>query len=1107
MKTKPLFQQSRAHRCLGASLLVGALVACQSGNGDPSKDPEPPPFIDTGAPLAPGPEQTIGHDFDEAKLSFAQRAGGFRGSFRTHQVDVSNGLIEVVAKDPPSATTARQSPVLALQTAEAWRGEDALETAPIASGLTAPNVVTTIRGGFTETVHNLPEGIEQSWHFEAAPVGEGDLMITVEVSGLDYQGSTDGGLHFRRAGELGLRYGHGTWIEADGDRWSVQASYDNGRIVLAVPAEIVASSAYPAVLDPVITPELLNDVPFNAASGADNYESDIAGNGSAFLSVWQDRRNTRNDDIWGARINDQGQVLDARGIKIFENATTVESNPVVAAAGTGWIVAWESAGNIAAARVASDGTVTQLGTIAGTAADETSPAIAGSGSGALLTWTTDDSDVYAAAYNGTSFGAAFAVAASTTAVERTPAVAADASGNYLVLFQEGASNDNIRGQRVSGGAVSGAAFDVSTESGAQTSPSVSFNGDQFVAVWATSLNNVQDIRGARISTAGAVLDASPGMVVSGAAEQQTAPDISCNATECLVAWQDRRSFASTNFDLYGARIAHDGLISAEASYIVGDRGQISPTVAVLGSQWYLTWTDNRDGELRHVFGSRFTAASGIADAVGTPLALGWNREASPVVTRTPSISTVTWATAGPRAYSSVYTRFNSSGGQLDDAARAIIPASASSTIPTGSVFANNNLLTVWTDNRGPTRDIYAARINPTTGATIDSNGFAITTAALDQAGAKIASNGTTSLVVWQDRRSNSSFDIYGALVSGTGTIAVPEFLICANAGDQTRPAVAYDSVNGAYLVVWTDAQGQDTNDIRGARVSAAGALLDANCGVAITSATGSQSFPDLAFSGTRFLAVWEDRRTDAEGDIYGARVSLAGGAITVQDPSGLAIASLATEQTTPTVSGYGGNFVVAWRDARNLATTKLDVYGTRVIAASGVVEPAFAIANSTDDEQAPDISDGPLTSNPASIAYLRTRPDLDSVRVQLRRITFQTSTGGSCSQNAQCASGFCVDSRCCDTACGGGSLSDCQACSVARGAATDGVCGVLAGPNRVICRNYARIPGICDLREYCDGVNAACPPDLGTNQGRVCNSTTGTVCPSNSVAGAPHICP
>lgn len=52
--------------------------------------------------------------------------------------------------------------------------------------------------------------------------------------------------------------------------------------------------------------------------------------------------------------------------------------------------------------------------------------------------------------------------------------------------------------------------------------------------------------------------------------------------------------------------------------------------------------------------------------------------------------------------------------------------------------------------------------------------------------------------------------------------------------------------------------------------------------------------------------------------------------------------------------------------------------------------------------------------------------------------------GAPCSSAAQCQSGFCVNQVCCDTACSG----ECQACSIAAGAATDGVCGSISPPNQ-----------------------------------------------------------
>lgn len=50
--------------------------------------------------------------------------------------------------------------------------------------------------------------------------------------------------------------------------------------------------------------------------------------------------------------------------------------------------------------------------------------------------------------------------------------------------------------------------------------------------------------------------------------------------------------------------------------------------------------------------------------------------------------------------------------------------------------------------------------------------------------------------------------------------------------------------------------------------------------------------------------------------------------------------------------------------------------------------------------------------------------------------------GAACSLGTNCQSGYCADGVCCDTACGDG---DCDACSIAVGAAVDGTCALLTG--------------------------------------------------------------
>jgi len=154
------------------------------------------------------------------------------------------------------------------------------------------------------------------------------------------------------------------------------------------------------------------------------------------------------------------------------------------------------------------------------------------------------------------------------------------------------------------------------------------------------------------------------------------------------------------------------------------------------------------------------------------------------------------------------------------------------------------------------------------------------TAMGSQNASAVAFDGTNYLVVWADRRNDHDYDIYGTRVSPAGSVLDPAGIrISIAAGDQEAPAVAFDGTR--YLVVWQDYRSGSTYDIYGARVSTAGTVVDAS-GIAVTTAANSQQVPDVAFDGARYLVVWQDYRSGSNYDIYGARVSTAG---TVFDPS------------------------------------------------------------------------------------------------------------------------------------------------------------------------------------------------------------------------------
>ena len=235
-----------------------------------------------------------------------------------------------------------------------------------------------------------------------------------------------------------------------------------------------------------------------------------------------------------------------------------------------------------------------------------------------------------------------------------------------------------------------------------------------------------------------------------------------------------------------------------------------------------------------------------------------------------------------------------------------------------------NFLVVWEDDRSDSSgDIYGARVSAT-GVVLDPAGIPIATAPNQQIAPAVVWDGTNFLVVWQDARS-ATIDVYGARVSAAGGVLDPAGIpISTAANNQIAPALAWDGSD--FLVVW-----QGPLHVSGARVSGAGAVLDPS-GIDISPTTGSQASPTLAWNGSEFLVVWQD--LGADFDIAGARVTVAGA---VLDPTGIPISTAIHDQKAPAVASWGHDFFVVWQDRRS---GSWDIYGAGVSTGGTVQQPA-----------------------------------------------------------------------------------------------------------------------------------------------------------------------
>ena len=200
----------------------------------------------------------------------------------------------------------------------------------------------------------------------------------------------------------------------------------------------------------------------------------------------------------------------------------------------------------------------------------------------------------------------------------------------------------------------------------------------------------------------------------------------------------------------------------------------------------------------------------------------------------------------------------------------------------------------------------------------------------------IASNGSDFLLVWYN--ASAPAGIYGARVTAAGQVLDPNgFLIASTTGTSAwAPSVAFDGTN--YLVVWeTDATG--VFELYAKRVGQSGALLD-SAPVKLTTNSNALSRPiAIAFDGTNHLLAW---RT-INSEIRAIRVSSAGAPANLDSPVGTFVGN----GKYPFVAFNGSEYMVVWHyDTSGGACAPATACAIRgaFITTAGVPAPQFTIA-------------------------------------------------------------------------------------------------------------------------------------------------------------------
>lgn len=343
----------------------------------------------------------------------------------------------------------------------------------------------------------------------------------------------------------------------------------------------------------------------------------VAWNGGSFLVAWDDERDlqTRND-VYAARVAEDGTVLDPSGIGVVTEEGMESSPDVVAGEGSA-LVAWDAVG-AGGARIDPAGNVLDPdGIEISTAPGVDGAAVASNGADFFAAWRDTR---LGSSLGWKVFGARIqgdgtvldpeGILISTSANQQGDASVAWDGEHYFVVWADyrpgrPAPDYGIYGARLTadGESLDGTGILLSSAENAQR-PHVAWDGTVFLVTWEQWGSTECAICATRVTSSGEVLDPD-GLSLSDHLFDSHAV-VAASPESFLVGWYR----SSTPSSLVVGRVTSSGVVLDPAGIVVGTGGGTSsdPSVAWSGESYLLAWHRQND-----IYGGRVAADGTVLD--------------------------------------------------------------------------------------------------------------------------------------------------------------------------------------------------------------------------------------------------------------------------------------------------------------------------------------------------------------------------------------------------------------------------------------------------------------------------------------------------------------
>lgn len=661
----------------------------------------------------------------------------------------------------------------------------------------------------------------------------------------------------------------------------------------------------------------------------------VACNVSACLAVWeQDAVNSSGvSDVFAARFDFFGASLDAVPLRLNSTAD-LNTQPAVAVDGTGWLAAWSADGDIQALRIGANG-------------QPTGPAFS--------------------INNGVPYG------------EETQLIA-DAFGHVVSwnVYQP----SRVFAARLNMSAVAASPFNL----GSGFNSRLATGGNTTLALWQAQSGQRFVVKAARLDGSG-VLDVPELSVGPSGIGNEASPTAAWDGTHFQLFWQD------SNVNLLKSRLDSSGTQGPVTS--LSASGGQRPQVAYRGGAGVMLVEDITSTNVGRLLSypldggfSAFTARLPVEDTASSQ-----------------RYGTVAWTGSGFVAgWNQMTSEFERVTLRRLDMLGA--PVGNSAGLDGTGVFSKDVALAV-----GQGGTVVVWRVND---GTVTSLKAAVLDASLNSIGSPVllqtdSANGLPSVVetipgqflaVWVQ---SATSDL------GTSRLAVDGGLVRLDPVDHTlypagfggRVGVAFAADAGLSLATWTDTQ---NGGVRAGRISAAGTALDSTP-ISLLANGAYDTEPTVASDGRDFLVVWSAPTALSSEEVRAARVTASG---TVLDVPGMSVGTIGRVNINvrASVTHDGVGYWVAHESVT--ADGGADIYMRRVWPDGGMGAPLLA-ASGTEHEESPFLASS--TPGKTQLIFQRYVPAQGASRVFTVSVA-EVPLGAPCLASPECVQGSCAGGFC-----------------------------------------------------------------------------------------------